>query len=603
VITLSPGANQLVFENDLAVVDNVTSDFYEYSLRRADGKPLRPEFKNIFRQGNEFTISPKNTTQGLYHIKLPLVQKEHVILLDNTTVFNDVIYDAVPGYRQERIKVIGYKSTNWNGGFEIPGFIYDDVVVTEWQPWKDYSISQVVKYNEFYYVAQNNVPGSAEFNSVQWARLDGRPEKQLITNFDYKINQFADFYDLDTDNFDTEQQKFAQHLIGYQKRKYLENIINDEVSQYKFYQGFIQEKGTRNALNKLFDTLSSADRDSLEFYEEWAIRTGLYGAVNKFEEVEYIISEDKFKLSPQPFELVQNMPTSGLTDLVNRIIPSEVYLKPEEYDHKPFPEFDTPYYEINTSGYVREDDVSYRVLTKDDILAIDISTVKNKEYIWVVNDQLSWEVQEIVDTDARILKVDQIAGEIIIDLDTDVRYTQGDIVGLTGLDSNNGFFRVIRSSVNKVYCEVNLNIPFLLVENQNGNLIALRNARIENYQDIPSYLNQQSPAGSKIWLDNAGDNLWAVLENNPVYNENQIITSQYDFDSTYHGFAQTLAADDTNQTVVFGTPAYKNGTVQIHQRPAEARNLSLKQELIPTQNLADVGVPMIRTVITLKTIL
>ena len=71
--------------------------------------------------------------------------------------------------------------------------------------------------------------------------------------------KFADFYDLDSDNFDPEQQKLAQHLIGYQKRKYLENIVNDDVSQYKFYQGFIQDKGTKNALTKLFDALASAD--------------------------------------------------------------------------------------------------------------------------------------------------------------------------------------------------------------------------------------------------------------------------------------------------------------------------------------------------------
>ena len=78
----------------------------------------------------------------------------------------------------------------------------------------------------------------------------------LQANLDYKAKQFADFYDLDTDNFDTDQQRVAQHLIGYQKRKYLENIINDDVSQYKFYQGFIQDKGTPNSLTKLFDALS-----------------------------------------------------------------------------------------------------------------------------------------------------------------------------------------------------------------------------------------------------------------------------------------------------------------------------------------------------------
>ena len=602
VITLSPAANQLIFENDVAVVDNVTSDFYEYSLRRADGKPLRPEFKNIFRQGNEFTISPKNTTQGLYHIKLPLVQKEHVVLLDNETVFNDVIYDPVPGYRQERIKVIGYRSTDWNGGFEIPGFVYDDVTVTDWQPWRDYNISQVVRYKEFYYIAQKNIPGTADFESESWARLDEKPEKQLLTNFEYKINQFKDFYDLDTDNFDTEQQRFAQHLIGYQKREYLQNIINDEVSQYKFYQGFIQDKGTRNSLNKLFDALNSADEDSLEFYEEWAIRLGVYGAVNKFEEVEYLLDESKFRLAPQPFELVNTLPTTGLTDLVYRIIPSEVYLKPEEYNHSPFPEFETPYYAINNSGYVREEDVRYRVLDTDEILNIDITAINNGDYIWVVNDQTSWKVIKAVDTDARILSVDQVAGELVIELDKDVRYTSGDIIGLSQLESNNGFFKVIRSSVNKIFCEVNQNIAFELVENQDGNLIEFQNVRIDDYSKIDLLFNGNVTPGDKIWVDNAGENLWAVLENTPRFSEIQSIKSNIEFDSAYEGFAESIAISKNNLNLAIGIPYNSRktgdstqiistnvGKVQIQLRNTETGNFVARQEFTPDENLADIA--------------
>ena len=128
------------------------------------------------------------------------------------------------------------------------------------------------KYKEFYYAAITKVTGSELFVDSQWYRLEEKPQSKLLTNLEYKTNQFADFYDLDTDNFDVDQQEIAQHLIGYQKRKYLENIINDEVSQYKFYQGMLQDKGTSNSLINLFDALASADKESLEFYEEWAVR-------------------------------------------------------------------------------------------------------------------------------------------------------------------------------------------------------------------------------------------------------------------------------------------------------------------------------------------
>ena len=35
------------------------------------------------------------------------------------------------------------------------------------------------------------------------------PCPRLLANFDYKAKQFADFYDLDSDNFDVEQQKIS----------------------------------------------------------------------------------------------------------------------------------------------------------------------------------------------------------------------------------------------------------------------------------------------------------------------------------------------------------------------------------------------------------
>ena len=138
----------------------------------------------------------------------------------NKTVFHYTIYNPAPGYRQERIKVLGYRTTDWNGGFNVPGFTYDNVKCTDWTENTDYDIGDVVKHKTFYYSAKYKVPGSTTFDDVDWYRLPDNPSEQLIPNFDYTANQFADFYDLDTDNFDSEQQRLAQHLIGYPKRRY-----------------------------------------------------------------------------------------------------------------------------------------------------------------------------------------------------------------------------------------------------------------------------------------------------------------------------------------------------------------------------------------------
>jgi hypothetical protein len=217
VLALSPAANNLKLFTEYLVADNVFDNFYDYAVLRADGVKILKQRLNVVRQANSFTLSTKNTNEGIYFVKIPLIQKEHVVLIDNVTVFNDVIYDLAPGYRQERIKVIGYVVSNWNGSLDVPGFIYDEVYITEWQQFKDYNMSDVIKYKEFFYSANTNVKGSEVFTNKFWTRLDERPLSKLRPNFEYKTNQFGDFYDLDTDNFDVEQQKLSRT-----KRQYLD---------------------------------------------------------------------------------------------------------------------------------------------------------------------------------------------------------------------------------------------------------------------------------------------------------------------------------------------------------------------------------------------
>ena len=59
-----------------------------------------------------------------------------------------------------------------------------------------------------------------------------------------------------------------------------------------------------NVFTKLFDALGNTT-DSLEFYEEWAIQVGRYGAVDDVQQVEFNLKQDKMQESPQAIELVK----------------------------------------------------------------------------------------------------------------------------------------------------------------------------------------------------------------------------------------------------------------------------------------------------------
>ena len=62
----------------------------------------------------------------------------------------------------------------------------------------------------------------------------------------------------------------------------------------------IQDRGTQNVTpNKLFDKLGSANKDSIEFFEEWAVRVGRYGATEGDDTFEVLLDEQNYRLEPE----------------------------------------------------------------------------------------------------------------------------------------------------------------------------------------------------------------------------------------------------------------------------------------------------------------
>jgi hypothetical protein len=587
VITLSPAANKIKFSRNFAVVDDIFDNFYDYSLLKADGRKLQTEFTSIDRSNqNEFGLKPVATDDGIFQIKLPLVQKEHVVLLDNETVFRDIIYDPEPGYRQERIKVVGYRSDNWTGGLNVPGFIYDSATITDWQSWKDYAIGSIVKYKEFYYTALVDIRGTENFIANQWSRLAEKPVSQLYPNFDYKINQFADYYDLDSDNFDSEQQRLAQHLIGYQKRQYLQNIINDDVSQYKFYQGFIADKGTKNALSKLFDALSSADKDSLEFYEEWAVRIGMYGATENYDEVDFILDESKFRLSPQPIELVETLDSTS-TDLVYRQRPFEVYSKPDNYNHKPFPVKTDSNNFLRSSGYVREADVRFRVLEKTNLLTANVNAINMGDYVWVVGLDNDWDVLQHERSTVRLTAIENFSVAVaqsttpgaVATFDGIPDFAEGDIIGITNIDTADSFYQVAAIRNNTAELIVPAGFTISAQEGLNVFVTKFRSVRSSNIEQANSIVEEYIFNNQKLWIDNyEGD--WKVIEHENVYSPLQRVVNPVEDDgSSVYAYGTSLASSSANTVLAVGSPDEGSGKVRVYTRPSSSNSYRLVQTI------------------------
>jgi hypothetical protein len=537
VISLSPAAIKLTFEAPLSVVDDIRNSFNGYEIFKVDGTPIQPNFLNNYREDNAVSYTP--TEDGIYGATFYLVQKEQVVILNNSTLFNDTIYNPESGYRQEKIKVSGYVSSEWNGSFNIPGFIFDQAKIDDWESWKDYALGDIVKYKQFYYSASRFIPGEESFDNNKWIKLDQKPTPRLLPNWTYKAEQFTDFYSLDSDNFDGDQQAVAQHLVGYQKRQYLSNIIKDDVSEFKFYQGMIVEKGTQNVLNKLFDVLSADDKESVDFYEEWALRTGQYGASQAFENIEFIIDESDVKNNPQGYELVNQIDTS-LVDFIVRQTPNEVYLKPVGYSNSPWPVAEDKPSFLRTPGYVRPSDVKYSFVSLDQVISTDITDYVEGDYVWVGFEGREWNVYrysrlEQTVVDAAYSTNDKLL-TLVLDKNTSVRI--GDIIGIDQVSTFPGFYKVVDIDLKKIILSApsitNFRTPFT---EQNKIVISTfysyrvknvvnGNGSIDYAIDRADQVLKTAPNnGELLWIDDNGNNKWMTWQYNPIYSLDEIINT------------------------------------------------------------------------------
>jgi hypothetical protein len=594
VITLSPAATRLRFKSKItASVDSLDEDFYDYSIFKADGQPLIADLTNVYREDNGFEITPsENLRDGIFHVRTNLVYKEHIILFDNISIFNDVIYDVTPGYRQGRLKLVGFKTSNWDGGFTSPGFVFDEARILDWQANTDYNLGDIVRYQNYYFSAINKISGTVDFDFTNWKQLTEEPKPGLIPNFDYKVEQFRDFYSLENSNFDADQQNLSRHLIGYQPRQYLENIIIDDVSSYKFYQGFIKEKGTLNSVNKLFDALRSSGFSSINIKEEWAFKVGDFGASDAYSEIEFALNEEKFLYNPQDIVLTQNK--TEFNDLTIYNIPaSSVSIKPVSYNSKPFPlasldhtQNDYGIFKYKVAGYVRDDDVEHVLYNEDALLNYDISLLKEKDKIWLGNTtDGDWEVFEYLNSNVIVTNWEASGNSLRLFCDTvpDLKINQ--IITLRNLGVLDSTYKVLKlySNIVEVFTfnsAVFKNNDFSTA----GQLFKFESSRYSSAKEVSTKrYNELKIRGEKIWIDEDKNGNWLVLENIDAFTEDEVPALIKDAEQLY-GYDVKISE---NKLFMFvSAPKYNSGSVMVYTRPNNISKWTFLQNLLLPSNLS-----------------
>lgn len=605
LITISPFAYSLKFSFLNSVVENLKDNRYEYSLLKADGKPFPQQNFSLTREDGYCTLQTVDTEEGFFFVKFISVQKEHGIIFNNSTVFNDTIFDTETGYKQRRIRLSGFRTKNWNGDLYSPGFVYDNFTIGDWGTYKTYEIGDIVRYNGSFYQASYKVESSDKFNFSKWSLLSEKPIPDLLPNFDYKIGQFEDFYSLDIDNFDYSQQKLAQHLIGYTPRTYFDNIFSNPISQYKFYQGYIKDKGTKNAIDKLSKASKFVNKGEITFNEEWAFRAGFYGAFSNYDEVEFPLLEGTSLENPYLVSFVESAPTD-YSPLVNYVTPNDLLIKPLDFiSTSVFPTISIENIEVPnsnytksaselsgtfndagivlpTAGYVRLDDVTATAYNKNSLLDIARNNqIQNKSTIWtgfLENGQ--WSVYRYVKKTAKIsgVYVSSPGENITFSCNLHHYLSIGDIVSVVNFNSQvNGVYIITAiPQVNQFTVQSTLTS----IQNEEqfayGNLFVFDVVR---YSTLLEIVNKKQlldlDQGELFWVDSGINNKWQVYEKTTEYPTDYI-------NSIPEPAAQELghtiwAGDGTDKFFVsapnFNTSAtYSYGRVKVYSRENDQPN-------------------------------
>lgn len=390
VIVLSPAIGNLQLFDNASTVAEIDGSWTGSRLLDQNFYALNTRDYNVTRDDDSFEISTVNARIiGL--ADLALVQYEHVLILDNITDFEDVIYSPSLGSRQFRLKLIGQKTQGWNGRLSAPGFIYSDGKIPEWQVSKDYNRGDLVIFKDRVYSANNFVAGKDEFDFSDWqlnTTTNRTPE--LLLNFASMAKKFIDIYDVDADYLDIDLENFSNNLIGFRTRDYFDDFVLENRSQVKFYQGFIKEKGTRGAINALTNANFNKLEGNIEYYEDWAIKLGSFGAVNNLSSTEILLPEQPGTSNPFGVEVIAaETPTPELRNVYQ----SQLYVKGLNRENNLFVDRNlqsgTYSRDLITAGFVDPGEVDgliFDVRTSQDQLDQFLSTAGSGKMVWTAKD-------------------------------------------------------------------------------------------------------------------------------------------------------------------------------------------------------------------------
>jgi hypothetical protein len=523
IIALNPLAQRLQLTREQAVVDSIQYQTAENVLLDQNRRELPTRNLNIVRLDNTITIEPLND-QTLSYVDLRYTSYEHLIVLDNRSVFGDLIYDPITGARQSRLEINAVTTAEWNGSIDTQGFILNQNNVKEWDATQTYSKGEIVFYKGAYWSAARIVQPSTDFNYNDWLQSDYEQiEIGLLPNLANKADQLANTYSVNRANLEQDNDLFAYGLIGFRPRQYMAALGLDDVSQVNVYRQFLGSKGTLLSTELFRRADLGKESADYEIFENWAVQRAVYGANANRSFVEFRLDRALLDANPSVIQVVEPQQSS---EADQAILLSNVW-------RESFPLTSTQIFPVEqesitdtalpSAGYVNIDDADITIfdLRQPGVLNEVADEIGVGTSIWVarVNDY-DWNIYRAEAVPGNIAHVcDNLDQTSLVIFTAQHGLQVGDQIVIRFFDTEvDGVYDVL-----SVPTLEKITIAFSFTGNRtaaNGTglaftLATMRTAQLSDVVNLP-YANTVEP-GARVWVDDIGNGRWAVVQKQDVF--------------------------------------------------------------------------------------
>jgi len=561
LINLNPLAFRLQISRSQAVVDSIAAQTNENILLDQNRTELPTRNLIITRLDNTFTVEPA-TDQTLSYIDLKYTSYEHMIVLNNASVFGDLIYQPITGARQSRLTLIAANTTEWNGNVDAQGFILNQDNVQEWNPYSTYTKGEIVRYKGAYWSAAAIVQPTAVFNANNWLVSDyTQIELGLLPNLANKADQLQNSYNINSANLESDNDLLSYGLIGFRPRQYMASLNLDDVSQLNVYRQFLGSKGTILSAELFAQANLGKESADYDIYENWAVQRAVYGANANRSYFQLQLNRALLDSNPSLVQIIEPQQSSVADQTV---LVSDIWrqsYKITSPDILPVTTEIPTDTALPTAGYVNLNDVDITVfdINNTDSLAASIDNIGVGTNIWVAKiNAYDWAIY-------RSKSVPGTIAHVCDNLDGTSRVIFSKQHGLAVNDKL--IIRFFDSEVNGVYTV--LSVPGLdtvtiafsfsgsrTIVNGTGLGFTLETQRVAQASDVLNlpYANTIQP-GANVWVDDNGAGLWSVLQKQEVFSELLSLNPAEVDEGEQYGSAVTQAQN--RYAALVGSPRYR----------------------------------------------